>query len=343
MIGILSTILMPLIGYRSVGYVFLIGVLIVGSISTIGPVLFAAFLSAIAWNLFFIPPLFTIVIAHPDDLILCITYFIAAIITGVLTTKLRDREERLRHAEILKESEKLHQTLLNSISHELRTPLTAIIGSATALSDEHTPDTKEFRKALATELTLATDRLNRVIENLLDMSRLNSGAMALKKEWHDIHDLIGVTLQRLGKNLDDFSIEVDVAANLPLIEIDFRLMEHVLANILINAAQYAPKGTKIEISSAAKYGKAVLVIEDHGPGIHEGSLEKIFEKFYRIPGTPTGGTGLGLSIAKSIVELHGGTIEAENKPAHGARFNILLPLGSAPEAPKEKDATSTSY
>jgi len=335
--------MMPFIGYRAVGFIFLIGVLVVGSVSTIGPVLFAAFVSVIAWNLFFIPPLYTFVISNPDDVILCVTYFVAAIITGLLTTKIRDREERLRHAEMLKESEKLHQTLLNSISHELRTPLTAIIGSATALGDEQTPDTKEFRQALAAELTLAADRLNRVIENLLDMSRLNSGVMSLRKEWHDLHDLIGVALRRLGKNLDHFSIDVDIASNLPLIEIDYRLMEHVLSNILINAAQYSPRGTKINISSAAKYGKAVIVIEDQGPGISEESLTKIFEKFYRIPGTPTGGTGLGLSIAKSIVELHGGTIEAENKSDGGARFNILLPLGIAPEAPKEKDAASISY
>ncbi len=325
----------PFIGYRAVGFVFLIGVLIVGSISTLGPVLFAAFVSTIAWNLFFIPPLFTFRISNPEDLILCLTYFIAAIITGVLTTKLRDREERLRQTEVLKESEKLHQTLLNSISHELRTPLTAIVGCATALGNEQASESKEFRQALATELTLATDRLNRVIENLLDMSRLNSGAMTLKKEWHDLHDLIGVTLQRLGKNLEGFSVEVDVAANLPLIEMDFRLMEHVLSNILVNAAQYSPKGTKIEISAAAKYGKAVILISDAGPGIPEDSLKKVFEKFYRIPGTPAGGTGLGLSIAKSIIEFHGGTIEVENRSTGGAKFCILLPLGRAPEVPKD--------
>jgi len=332
--------MMPFIGYRAVGFVFLIGVLIVGSIFTLGPVLFAALTSAIAWNLFFIPPLFTFVISNPEDVILCATYFIAAMITGILTTKLRNRDERLRQAEVLQESEKLHQTLLNSISHELRTPLTAIVGSASALSDEKTPNTKEFRQAIAAELTLASDRLNRVIENLLDMSRLNAGAMSLKKEWHDLHDLIGVTLQRLGKSLDDFTVKIDVAENIPLIEIDFRLMEHVLTNILINAAQYAPKGTKIEISSAAKFGKVVLVIEDQGPGIPDHALSRVFEKFYRIPGTPAGGTGLGLSIAKSIVELHDGTIEVENKASGGARFNILLPLGRAPEAPREKDAAS---
>lgn len=337
-IGIFGTVMSPIIGYRAVGFIFLLGVLGVGAVASIGPVLFAAFLSAIAWNVFFIPPRFTFLISNPDDLILCITYFVAAIITGVLTNRIRDHEERLRQAERLKESEKIHQTLLNSISHELRTPLTAIMGSATALDDEHSPDTREFRKALASELTYATDRLNRVIENLLDMSRLNSGMMSLKKEWHDIHDLVGVTLQRLGRNLDGYSVKVDISDGVPLVEIDFRLMEHVLSNLLMNALQYSPKGTEIKITSVAKYGKAVIAIEDQGPGVEPAQFIKIFEKFYRVPGTPTGGTGLGLSIAKSIIELHQGTIEVENRKEGGARFNIVLPLGNPPKLPKEKDA-----
>jgi two-component system sensor histidine kinase KdpD len=337
-VGVTSILLFPIIGYRAVGFIFLLAVLAIGSVATLGPVLFSALLSALAWNFLFIPPRFTFAIAQLDDIILCVAYFVAAIITGLLTNKIRIREIRLRQAERLKESEKLHQTLLNSISHELRTPLTTIIGSATALSDEHAPDTKEYRHAIATELLLATDRLNRVIENLLDMSRLNSGAMSLKREWHDVHDLVGVTLQRLGKNLDGFTIKTDIASNLPLIEIDFRMMEHVLSNLLINSAQYSPKGTEIKITAVPKYGKAVIVIEDQGPGIDPSQLTKIFEKFYRVPGTPTGGTGLGLSIAKSIIELHQGTIEAEHNK-HG-KFNILLPLGRPPEVPKEKDATN---
>lgn len=334
-IGLVSGLVTPIIGYRAVGFVFLLGVLSVGYVATIGPVLFAAFLSALVWNIFFIPPRFTLFISNPDDIMLCVTYFVAAIITGVLTNRIRDREERLRQAEMLKESEKLHQTLLNSISHELRTPLTAIMGSATALGDVNSPHTREFQQALASELTYATDRLNRVIENLLDMSRLNSGAMSLKKEWHDVHDLVGVALQRLGKNLDGYSVKVEISDGVPLIEMDFRLMEHVLSNLLMNALQYSPKGTEIKITAVAKFGQAVIVVEDQGPGIDQEHRAKIFEKFYRVPGTPTGGTGLGLSIVKSIVELHQGRIEVENGKTAGARFSILLPLGTAPEVPKE--------
>lgn len=349
-VGAFSTLVSPIIGYRAVGYFFLLGVLAVGSIASIGPVFFAAFLSAMTWNFFFMPPRFTFLIAHPEDLILLFTFFVAAMITGVLTNRIRkhqsiiqEREERLRQAEVLKESEKLHQTLLNSISHELRTPLTAIMGSATALSDERSPDTREFRRALASELSAASDRLNRVTENLLDMSRINSGVMKLKKEWNDVHDLIGVTLQRLGRNLDRHHVKLDVAANLPLVEMDFRLLEHVLTNILINASQYSPPASTIRISAKADSRELMLCIEDEGPGIGEIHAQKIFEKFYRVPGTPAGGTGLGLSIAKSIVELHCGLIRVETARARGAKFIISLPVGRPPEMPREKDATDLAH
>lgn len=349
-VGAFSTLVSPIIGYRAVGYIFLLGVLAVGSVAPIGPVFFAAFISAMTWNFFFMPPRFTFIIAHPEDMILCFTFFVAALITGVLTNRIRkhqaiiqEREERLRQAEVLKESEKLHQTLLNSISHELRTPLTAIMGSATALSDERSPDTREFRRALALELSSASDRLNRVIENLLDMSRLSSGVMRLKKEWHDIHDLIGVTLQRLGHNLDRHNVELDIATDLPLIEMDFRLLEHVLSNILINAAQYSPAESTIRITAKAAGEELIISIEDAGPGIAESHAQKIFEKFYRVPGTPTGGTGLGLSIAKSIVELHSGFIRVEMAQPRGTKFLFSLPLGQPPEMPKEKDAADIGY
>lgn len=349
-VGAFSSLVSPLIGYRAVGYIFLLGVLAVGAVASIGPVFFAAFLSALTWNFFFMPPRFTFNIAHPEDMILCLTFFVAALITGVLTNRIRkhqeiiqEREERLRQAEVLKESEKLHQTLLNSISHELRTPLTAIMGSATALSDEHSPDTRKFRRALASELNSASDRLNRVIENLLDMSRISSGVIKLKKEWHDVHDLLGVTLSRLGRNLDRHQIKLDVPAELPLIEMDFRLLEHVLSNILINAAQYSPPASLIRVSANVGNSDLMISIEDQGPGIDESHAQKIFEKFYRVPGTPVGGTGLGLSIARSIVELHCGQVWVEPAKERGARFVISLPLGIPPEMPREKDEASLSH
>ncbi len=447
-IAFLCGFIEPFLGYRSVGFIFLLGVLAVGSIGSFGPVLFAATLSTLSWNFFFLPPRFTFAITHADDLMMCIAYFVAAVITGLLTTRsrqheklARDREERthfqyevlksissttdtdtmikqvcsqteqlldgkcsailthdsidlesqtsefsfpipglhetvgllrfekkegavvskdqrallnsvaqqlglsleriridkrLRETQKLEESERLHQTLLNSISHELRTPLTAILGSASTLEDDSTPDTKEFRKALASELTQATDRLNRVIENLLDMSRLNSGVMAIKKEWHDIHDVTGVVLNSLSRNLKDRPVRIDLPDELPLIEIDFRLFEHAIANLVLNAATYSAQETEITIRACIKNQLFCIEVSDHGPGIPNEDLSKVFEKFYRVPGTPRGGTGLGLSITKGIVEFHKGQVTAENCQTGGALFRIEIPLGNPPQSPAEE-------
>lgn len=303
-----------------------------GSTASMGPVLFSAFLSTLAWNFLFIPPRFTFVINEAEDILLCFTYFVAAIITGVLTN-------RVRQADILRESEKLHQTLLNSISHELRTPLTTIMGAATALGDPNAPDSPTFRNAISVELSFASDRLNRVIENLLDMNRIHSGVITLKREWHDIHDLVGVALQRLGKNLENHHVKVDISTDVPLIEMDFRLMEHVLSNILLNATQYSSAGADIDITCKTDRQSVRICVENGGSEIADDQLSKIFDKFYRIPGTPSGGVGLGLSIAKNIVELHKGAILAENvvdqSVENRVRFSITLPLGKAPGVPVE--------
>jgi two-component system sensor histidine kinase KdpD len=429
----------PFIGYRAVGFIFLLGVIAVGVRAGLGAVVFAAALSAAVWNYFFIPPAFTLAISQPEDVMMCLTFFVVAVILGTLTAQLRRHEKRLREreestntlylvtrdisesrgsaeilsrvcartgrmlggqchvqnskranvlsiplegesanfghlvfepfngtvtsrreallraiarqlavalerdrlestareAERLKESEKLHQTLLNSISHELRTPLTAIIGSASALKDVSAPDSPAFRLAMAEELLRSAARLNRVIENLLDMSRLNSGFLALKKEWHDVRDLVGVTVKRLEPNIGNHPLELDIPDSLPLVDIDFRLVEHALLNLLINAVTYSPDGSVIRLSATAAGGRLILCVEDRGRGIPAGDLEKIFHKFYRVPGSPTGGTGLGLSIAQGIVEFHNGTLTAENRAGGGSRFKLTLPLGHPPEMPNE--------
>lgn len=481
-VSFLCALLEPFIGYRAVGFIYLLAVIIAGLSGSIGAVLFTATLSATIWNFGFIPPRFTFTISNPDDVILCISYFVVALITGFLTNRIkvhekliREREEktnvlnhvlqdisnsqnksefikkvtdrvseilngkalvilkskenalqmdrvdlnffeltekeqavaiwsfsnqktagwstdtlsqarslyvplkgvsevvgvflfkpeiknkklsldqqnllesittqlgisierhflsrRLAESQRVKDSEMLHQTLLNSISHEMRTPLTAILGTIATL-EKHSGKDKEIAAA-AEGLSDAGERLNRVIENLLDMSRLSSGVLGLKIEWHDLSDLIGVVLAKLGKALNGRKIKTSIPEDLGLLEMDFRLFEHALSNILLNSIQYAGQAAEISLTVERKDQNIFITIADTGIGIPEKSVPHVFDKFYRVPGSPTGGTGLGLSIVKGIVDLHKGKIWYEPNEPHGAKFIIELPYKNPPAVPKE--------
>ncbi len=485
-VGFVGAVLDGFIGYRAVGFIFLLAAIVVGMFGSIGAVIFAASMSALMWNYFFIPPKFTFAINNTEDFLMCIAFFGVALITGFLTNRIRfhekvmrEREERTnvlyevlkdianateksdflakvtervgtlldascgvvlksnlgklefedaksysvrlnekdqavaqwcfenkksagwstdtlsqaralflplkgtsetvgvfvfqptkksrkldlekesllfsivrqlgvsiekhfltkRFADTqrLKDSEELHQTLLSSISHEMRTPLTAILGAASALERDELTGGNKYVKDVASGLHDAGDRLNRVIENLLDMSRLNSGVLSLKLEWHDFNDLLSVVVKKLEKLLAQHKIQINFLEQVYLVKMDYRLMEHALSNLILNAAIYSPKGTEIKITQKKTDSHFVVEIEDQGPGIPEDSKGKIFDKFYRVPGSPTGGTGLGLSIVKSIIELHKGMVGVHNIKPHGACFVIELPLEAQPKVPGDDE------
>ncbi|HBC47048.1 MAG TPA: two-component sensor histidine kinase [candidate division Zixibacteria bacterium] len=245
--------------------------------------------------------------------------------------------EKSRQAHQLQESERLHQTILDSISHEIRTPLTTIIGASSALQDREIADNIETRDELTEEIIDASGRLNLVVENLLDTSRLGSGMLKLKLEWCDPKDLLSVTLEILKKLLESYGIKVSSAEELPLIYVDFHLMEQVLSNLIRNAAIATPAGKEITIDVKAVGESLEITILDSGPGIPEDAMKDVFKRFYRVVGTPAGGMGLGLWLAKNIVELHGGKISVQNRSTGGAAFTVSLPLKPQPEIPSEEE------
>ena len=231
-----------------------------------------------------------------------------------------------RNTLLLAESERIYKILLNSISHELRTPLTTITGASTSLMDDVVESRPATRKALIGEIYRASGRLNRLVDNLLDMSRLESGMMKLNLQRHDPGDLISVVLRTLEDELTQHKVLVDIPDSIPMINIDFVLMEQALINLVYNAVNHTQSGTEINISINFSEESLQITVKDNGSGLNSEEIPFLFDKFQRGASSLTGGTGLGLSICKGIVEAHKGEVTAGNNPDGGAEFTITLPL-----------------
>ena len=462
-----------IIGYQTIALILLLGVTVLPLKVGTGPVILAATVSALAWNFFFIPPAFTFVIDEPQNILMFVTYFVVAAVTGILTARVREREKIVRMREerstalftltkelsaatsldgviraginnigkffnadvmvclsesdgdmlanphrlsslhvddkefsvvawtywnekragkftdtlpdaqatyfplsgpryplgvigvkfmhdttmtgeqeslienfirqiasglereqlnelarknlVIEESERLYKNLFDSLSHEFKTPISTILGSAEQLREERST-THNDHQDVAYEIYEAASRLNRLVANLLDMARLESGFLKPKLDWCDISDLLNTTVQKLDDDLKNRKIGIQTGKTLPLVKLDSGLMEQVITNLLYNACVHTPKETAIEIEAHAEGPECVLTISDNGPGVPVDIADKIFQKFFRMPGNRTGGTGLGLSIVRGFVEAQGGTVSFQNKKEGGASFTIRIPI-----------------
>jgi two-component system, OmpR family, sensor histidine kinase KdpD len=469
MTAIICFFIKEYIGYQVVSFALLFVVSTLAFFFGTGPILFSATLSAIIWDFFFIPPPYTLHVDKPEDMLMLVMFFIIALLSGVLTSrikrqemKIRIREERTnalyqltrelstangikevisiakqdiqkyfnlnsliilindsnqldypghkdknitlskndtsvaawtfqhstkagkytdtlpsanytfyplkgnqmnlgviaikqeiiftqgeeqfweafisqisgkfereylrnmaRQAYMLTESDKLYKTLFNSISHELRIPVATIMGASDSLLT--TNHTAEISRELSIEILKASKRLNRLIENLLNMSRLESGRISPRLDWCDIHDLINKVSESLEEELKPFKLHVVIPENMPLVRIDFGLMEQVLYNLIYNATQYAANTPNLRVKAFCDNDILTLQVMDRGPGFPPKEISLIFNKFYRVEGSLAGGTGLGLSIAKGFTEAHKGTITVENRQNGGAKFTIQIP------------------
>lgn len=314
-----------IIGYRVVGYILLITVSLIAMIFDILPVLFTAFLSALIWDFFFIPPYFTLHVGTAEDSILLLMYFVIAMVNGALTYKIRQMEKAALLREEKESLVKLYNTMLNSLSHELRTPIAAIIGATDNLQESGSKLTALNRHELVDEIAKASFRLNRQVENLLNMSRLESGFIQPKKDWCDINELVYDTVKRLEENHITQKISININPDLPLFKTDRGMLEQVIYNILINASLYTPSDARINIVALCHADVLEIVIEDNGTGFPKDEIREVFDKFYRLKNTKTGGTGLGLSIVKGFTEALSGTVSLDNITGGGARFTIQIP------------------
>ncbi|HEX9020563.1 MAG TPA: sensor histidine kinase KdpD [Nitrospirota bacterium] len=236
------------------------------------------------------------------------------------------------------ETESLRNTLLSSISHDLRTPLSAITGAATTLLENDAAIDTLARLELLQTIQEEAEHLNRIIKNVLDMTRLESGAITLKKEWQPLEEVVGAVINRLGERLNDHPLTVNLPANLPLIPFDSLLIEQVLMNLFDNSIKYTPRGTPLELSASESFYTVTVGLADRGPGLPPGEEERIFEKFVRGRGT-TGGVGLGLAICRTIINAHGGKIWAENREGGGAVFRFTLSTAGLPPQKREEPET----
>jgi len=459
-----------LMGYQAVSFALLFLVSVLAIFFGTGPILLAAVLSALIWDMFFIPPQFTLHIENPLDVLMLVMFFIIALLNGILTSRVRRQEYKIRvreertnalyqltrdlsvisgmeevtkvassyiqkyfkldgyilikndsgllesqptagveniftetdmsianwvfknsikagkntdtlpssdytffpmmgnnstigviafkqsgvftHGEelfweaclaqitgkferemlreaakrtyIISESEKLYKILFNSLSHELRIPVATILGASDTLLAQEYPE--ETRRKLYYEINTASIRLNRLIENLLNMSRLESGLITPRLDWCDVHDLANRVADSLQNELKAFKLSIIIPSNMPMVSIDFGLMEQVLHNLVLNATQHSPAGSRIRVKFFYDNGFLTIQVMDRGEGFSAADIHSVFNKFYRGKQAKAGGTGLGLSIVKGFIEAHKGTVMVENRQNGGALFTIKLPV-----------------
>lgn len=323
-VALLCFFFKDIIGYKVVAFILLVWVSLLAMILDIIPTLIAAVLSALIWNYFFIEPYFTFYINDTEDLLLFSMYFIVAMINAVLTFKIKQFQQIANEKEAKLKSVKLYNTLLDSLSHELRTPISAIIGSTDTLQNQDIKLNEEQKDRLINEIQIASLRLNNQVENLLNMSRLESGVIKANYDWVDVTELVYEVVKQVKQKGTLHKIDVVFSENLPLFKLDFGLTEQVLFNLLYNAVSYTPENTTIKIEILEKESILIFVLTDEGRGFPEDEIDFVFDKFYRLKNSKPGGSGLGLSIVKGFVEAQGGIITLENRHERGAKFTIQI-------------------
>src|SRR5438874_4673262 len=342
---------------------FLLVILFVATAWGSRPAVLASLLGVVSFNFFFLPPFGTFAIRNPDNWIAFVAFLITAFTVGQLSARakrraeeaekakreserlyyeLQDTFERSSQAKALKQSERLKSALLDAVTHDLRTPLTSIKASATTLladlyaseRDKTSQLDDEGRKEMLEVIDEEADRLDRFIDGLTKLARIDAGEMHLRRDWCSIDEIVTAALKRAEPRTRDHQIEVWLEDELPSIKVDEAAIAEVVYTLVDNAAKYSPPATTIRVSARPGDDRAILVsVEDEGPGIRADMRERLFEKFFRamrdgdVGDRKTSGIGMGLAIARGIVSAHGGRIWIEDtNGAAGARFLFQLPI-----------------
>lgn len=298
-----------------------------------GPSTLSAVLGVLAFDFFFVPPYFTFAVADSQYLLTFAVMLLVGILISNLAISVRRQARLAADARMSAEAERLRNSLLAAISHDLRTPLAAIVGASSSLVEEEGALSSDTRRALGRDILESSRRMSELMDKVLDMARLQSGAVVLKREWYPLEEIVGAALAQLKARLREHRVGVELPADLPWVSADARLLEQVLLNLIENAVKYSPAGTLILIKAMSTGDSISVEVADQGPGLPSGTEERVFEKFYQVqPEHAAAGAGLGLAICRIIVEAHGGTIRAANRPEGGASFVFALPMRGQPPA-----------
>jgi two-component system sensor histidine kinase KdpD len=353
------------INSTTVALIFLLVVLFVALFRGSGPALLASVLAMLSFNYFFLPPLYTFSIAHPQNWIALMVFFTTAVAVGQLSARakqraeeaetakhelerlyseLRDAFDQASQAEALRRSEKLKSALLDAVTHDLRTPLASVKASITTLLDEARGSKDggppvvldaESRLDMMEVIDQESDRLNRFIGDLIELARIEAGELQLRPRWGGVDEIISTALTRAEPLIARHEIEVEIQKDLPLVRVDNRAVTEVVYSLVDNAAKYSPAHTTIRITASRGDDEMVhMAVEDKGKGIPAELRKRVFDKFFRamrdgdVPTREPSGTGMGLAIAKGIVEAHGGRIWIEaGRDGKGTRVCFTLPVG----------------
>jgi two-component system, OmpR family, sensor histidine kinase KdpD len=330
----LSWLVRPYFGLSNITMLYLLAVVFVAARFGRGPAIFSSIASVAAFDFFLVPPYFTFVVADSQYHVTFAVMLIVAMVISSLTVQIQQqamREQRLadeaKRAQMSADAEKTRNALLSSVSHDLRTPLAAISGAASSLRDDRQRLSEDAKRDLLDTVNDEASRLSRLVSNLLEITKLESGASHVKKELCPLEEVVGSALSRLEKALSERPVKTALPAELPLIPMDVLLMEQVFVNLLENIVKYTPPSSVIEVTATVDGENVRIDVADNGPGITEGDEQKIFDKFFRSEGRKgMTGAGLGLAICRAIIGAHGGEISAHNRVDGGAVFRMSLPL-----------------
>jgi len=333
---------------------YLLAVVAAALVSGLKGGLFASVLSFVGLNFFFTAPFKTLAVQKGEDFLALVSFLIVSSLVATLLTQFRNQKQRAagtqqeasklaaeatvladatRRSQSEAESSRIRAALFSSVTHDLRTPLASIKASATSLLEEGVVFNASQSADLLRTIAEESDRLNRLISNLLDLSRLRAGALVPDKQTIGIEDVIEGVVARLQRSLRDVGIRIQVKDGIPLVPIDVMQIDQLLTNVIENAAKYAPEGSEIAVTVGKWQTWVEVEVADRGPGIKSEDREKVFEEFYTVPGNglarqTRSGVGLGLSISRAIAQAHGGSMWIHETPGGGATVGFRVPTAS---------------